>query len=141
VTPERVALGIAVCEGGEVLYQAARLLSREDPEAAPNVLDALTARETLGTTALGRGCAIPHARIDDLEHAVAAYLRTAGPVPFDAPDGRGVTDFFVLLVPHDANERHLEMLAAAAERFGDRHFVDALGRCTTPGDVVALFDR
>lgn len=141
LTPERVALDLALRTRGALLGHAARLLSPEDPRLAAEIREALTDREALGSTALGRGFAVPHARVDALAQPLAAYLATAAPVPFDAPDGRGVAACFVLLVPRDADETHLEMVAGVAERFGDPRFANALRRCSTPDAVVALFDQ
>jgi PTS system nitrogen regulatory IIA component len=140
VLPRRVALDAVAYTGHDALSIAAALLTESDPAAARAVLQALAERERLGSTALGHGCAVPHARIDALDRPAAAFVRTAAPVPFDAPDGRGVSLFLVLLVPGDADEFHLALLAAAAERFGDRRFVDGLRRAATPHDLVALFD-
>ena len=138
---QRVALDVPVTTRSAALAHAARLLDGVAGLTFQDVLDALVAREALGTTALGSGCGIPHARMDALETPVAAFVRTAAPVPFDAPDGRGVRELFVLLVPHDADETHLEMLAAAVERFADSKFRQAVRECTAPCEIVALFDR
>ena len=127
--------------GGEVLARAAALLAEGDEKLAAGIHAALMQRERLGSTALGLGCAVPHARVDALDRAMAACVRTAAPVPFDAPDGRGVSTFLVLLVPHDADETHLEMLAAAAERVADPKFRAALRDCSSAVEVVSLVDR
>ena len=79
--------------------------------ARSSVIDALTAREKLGSTGLGQGIAIPHGRIKGLKAPVGAFVRVATPVPFDAPDGRPVGLIFVLLVPEAANEHHLQLLS------------------------------
>lgn len=141
LTPERVALGVAVGSREEVLSLSARLLAGSDEVAVRQVRHRLANREALGSTALGHGCAIPHARLDTLERPNAGFLRTLSPVPFGAPDGAGVSEFFVLLVPRHADENHLAMLAAVAERFGDSSFRTALRECVTADEVVALFDR
>lgn len=138
--PRRVVLDAAVRTGHDTLSLAAALLTDSDAGATHTVLHALAERERLGSTGLGQGCAVPHARVEGLDRPAAAFVRTASPVAFDAPDGRKVTLFLVLLVPGDADESHLAMLAAIADRFADRRFRDALRRASTPHDVVALFD-
>lgn len=68
--------------------------------------DSLFARKKLGSTGLGQGIAIPHVgRIKELPEALGAFVRTRSPIPFDSPDGRGVTQIFVLLVPEQALHR------------------------------------
>lgn len=105
------------------------------------VFDSLFARERLCSTGLGQGIAIPHGRIKGLKQASAAFLRLHQPIPFDAPDGRPVNIMFVLLVPEQATEEHLQILSEVAERFSDPAFRDALIAANDPASVLALFDR
>lgn len=105
------------------------------------VFDSLFARERLGSTGLGQGIAIPHGRIKGLKQASAAFLRLQQPIPFDAPDGRPVSLMFVLLVPEQATEEHLQILSEVAGRFSDPSFRDALFAAPDAASVIALFDR
>ncbi|UCV28022.1 PTS sugar transporter subunit IIA [Ferribacterium limneticum] len=101
----------------------------------------LSRREQVGSTGLGEGFAIPHARIKDLDRIQVAYLRPRSPLPFDAPDGKPVTDVLVLLVPKQATEAHLTILAEATQMFSNRRFRESLGLCNTALDVKQLFQR
>lgn len=74
------------------------------------VLDALMARERLGSTALGNRVAVPHARIPGLEQAVGAFLKLEEGVEFDAADGQPVDLLFGLLIPQDEAESGLDLL-------------------------------
>ena len=103
------------------------------------VTDSLFARERLGSTGLGHGVAIPHGRIKGLKDAAGAFLRLAAPVPFDSPDGKPVGLMFVLLVPEQATEQHLQILSELAQRFSDRAFREALGACESTDDAHRLF--
>ncbi len=107
--------------------------------ARSTIFDSLFAREKLGSTGLGQGVAIPHGRIKGLKEAAGAFIRLATPVPFDSPDGRAVDLLFVLLVPEQATEEHLQILSELAQRFSDRAFREKLQAATTPADIVALF--
>ena len=104
------------------------------------VFDSLFAREKLGSTGLGQGIAIPHGRIKGLKHASGAFLRLVNPVPFDSPDGRPVNLLFVLLVPEQATEEHLQILSELAQRFAERSFREALQTATTADEIVNLFE-
>jgi PTS system nitrogen regulatory IIA component len=137
---ERVALDVAATSRDQVIAACAALLGGKDEAAERQVRIRLTNREALGSTAMGHGCALPHARLDTLERPIAGFIRAASPVPFGAPDGVGTSHFFVLLVPRNADERHLAMLAAVAERFADPKLRHALATCATAADVVALFE-
>jgi PTS system nitrogen regulatory IIA component len=74
-----------------------------------------------------------------LQQAVAAFARTKVAIPFDAPDGKPVSQFMTLLVPAQATERHLQLLANVAELFSDRGFREQLRKCTEPAAVSRLF--
>ena len=78
------------------------------------MFDSLFAREKLGSTGLGQGIAIPHGRIKGLKDALGAFVRPRQPIPFDAPDGKPVSLVFVLLVPEQATEKHLQILSELA---------------------------
>lgn len=96
---------------------------------AERIYDALAARERLGSTALGHGVALPHARLEDVREAAGVFVRTRHPIPFGAPDGKPVSLVLALLVPQHATEAHLHLLAAAAEAFASRSACDGLARC------------
>ncbi len=102
------------------------------------VADGLWARENLGSTGLGEGVAIPHARLKGLGQAVAAVARSRVALPFDSPDGKPVSHFFVLLVPEEATEQHLQILADAVRMLADADFRIRLGDCGTAQAVVDL---
>ena len=99
------------------------------------ITDSLFARERLGSTGLGHGVAIPHGRIKGLKEACGAFIRLATPIPFDSPDGEPVSLLFVLLVPEQATEQHLQILSELAERFSDRSCREALSQAP---DVVSI---
>lgn len=90
------------------------------------VTDSLFARERLGSTGLGHGVAIPHGRIKGLKEAVAALVRLAEPVAFDAPDGKPVNLLLFLLVPEQATQQHLEILSEVAEMLSDKTMRETL---------------
>lgn len=124
-----------------VFEQAGLLFENNVGIARSVVFDSLFAREKLGSTGLGQGIAIPHGRIKGLKQAVGAFLRLSAPVPFDSPDGRPVSMLFVLLVPEQATEEHLQILSELAQRFADRTFREALTAAPDAAAIVALFQK
>src|SRR6185295_17901340 len=98
--------------------------TRQIPRA--RVFDALFDREKLGSTGLGFGVAIPHGRIKTLKEPVCCFVRTAAPIPFEAPDGAPVNLVFAMLVPEHATEAHLELLSELAQMFSDPGLREAL---------------
>jgi PTS system nitrogen regulatory IIA component len=115
--------------------QAGLLFENHQGVARAKVFDSLFARERLGSTGLGQGVAIPHGRIKGLKDAVAAFVRVAEPVPFDAPDGQPVAVMIFLLVPEQASQQHLDLLSELAQMLSDKAFRQVLLDAPTPEDV------
>ena len=103
------------------------------------VAASLAAREKLGSTGLGQGVAIPHGRIARLPEAIGAFARLRAPIAFDAPDARPVDQVFVLLVPEQATDRHLQLLSELAQMFSQRTFRDRLATAADPAAIAELF--
>jgi PTS system nitrogen regulatory IIA component len=117
------------------LFEANHGLSRKI------VVDSLLAREKLGSTGLGQGVAIPHGRIRGLAQAQGAFVRLQSPIPFDAPDGKPVAHVFVLLVPEQATEKHLQLLSELAQMFSEARFRESLGIPADAAALRAVFDQ
>jgi len=116
-----------------ILFENTRQIARSQ------VFDSLFAREKLGSTGLGQGVAIPHGRIKGLRDAVAAFVKTQAPIPFDAPDGQAVNLIFVLLVPERATDLHLQLLGELAQMFSDKSFREQLQNSDDPATIHQLF--
>ena len=123
-----VLLGLDVSSKKRLFEQIGLLFenSRQIPRA--RVFDSLFEREKLGSTGLGYGVAIPHGRIRTLKEPVCAFVRTATPIAFEAPDGQPVNLVFALLVPEHATEAHLEILSELAQMFSDPDLRERLAR-------------
>jgi len=115
------------------------LFERSAGLSQSRVAASLAAREKLGSTGLGQGIAIPHGRIPHLPAATGAFVRLRAPIPFDAPDGKPVDQLFVLLVPEQATDQHLQLLSELAQMFSERSFRDRLGGATSPGALAHAF--
>lgn len=134
-----VTLDLDASSKKRVFEQAGLLFENNQGIARSQVFDSLFAREKLGSTGLGQGVAIPHGRIKGLKDAVGGFIRLTNPVAFDAPDGRPVSLLFVLLVPEQATELHLQLLSELAQMFADRSFRERLGQAVSAVEVHTLF--
>jgi nitrogen PTS system EIIA component len=139
IAPDDVLLEVDADSRDVLLARAAAFLAARHhlPERA--VFEGLMAREHLGSTALGHGVALPHARMATLRVPVAAFLRTRAPIAFDAPDGRPANTFLILLVPAEAAEHHLALMSCAARQFGDRDFRVRLKATQDRAGIAQLF--
>lgn len=135
----QVLVGVEATSKKRAFEEAGLLFENLHGLSRALITDSLFARERLGSTGLGHGVAIPHGRIKGLKQAAGAFMRLATPVPFDSPDGRPVDLLFVLLVPEQATEEHLQILSELAQRFSDRAFREKLQTASDPAAVLALF--
>ncbi len=102
------------------------------------ILDALGAREALGTTGMGHGVAVPHARIDGIEVVQGYFFRLETPVDFESIDGLPVDLVFGLLAPHDAGADHLKALARVSRTLRDEAMCKKLRSTEDPAALFAI---
>jgi len=86
----------------------------------------LLKRESLGSTGIGQGVAIPHGKSDCVTKLIGAFGVSRAGVDFDALDGEPVTLFFLLVAPEDSAGPHLKALARISRLLKDKHFRDGL---------------
>ncbi|UJJ30634.1 PTS IIA-like nitrogen regulatory protein PtsN [Halopseudomonas maritima] len=137
LTPERTFSGVQGGSKKRVLELIGKLVAQHtnlDPDA---IYENLIAREKLGSTGFGNGIAIPHCRIEDCHQAIGALLQLDGKIDFDALDGQPVDLIFVLLVPQEATEQHLQILKMLAGKLDKAELRDALRAAP---DAEALFN-
>jgi len=111
IPPERIIVCSTAGSKRGVITELAGLLHALDPD---QVLESIMAREQLGTTGIGYGVAIPHSRLPALAAPIIALARHPQGVDFDAIDGEPVHLVVMLLVPDDAENKHLALLATLA---------------------------
>jgi fructose-specific phosphotransferase system IIA component len=102
------------------------------------LLESLMAREALGSTAIGQGIAIPHAKSDCVEKLVAAFGLSKKGVDFDSLDGEPAYIFFLLVAPQDSAGPHLKALARISRLLKDKYFRDTLRACEDDKAVIKI---
>lgn len=96
------------------------------PKDVTKLIQILLKRESLGSTGIGQGVAIPHGKSDCVSRLVAAFGVSRTGVNFDSLDGEPVSLFFLLVAPEDSAGPHLKALARISRLLKDRHFRDSL---------------
>jgi len=134
-----VVLGFDAADQPALFRRLGTLASERYGLEAEAVTAGLTVRESQGSTGLGQGVAVPHGRIGGVPRELAIYIRPIVPIPFDAPDGRPVSDLICLLLPDWDNNAHLHLLASVAQCFCDERFRLLLRNCKDPCSVCRLF--
>ncbi len=103
------------------------------------ILDAVLNRESLGSTGIGNGIAIPHAKTDVVDHVSMVVGISRFPVDFDSPDGQKSRIFFLVLAPSKQASAHVELLASIARTCTSQVFRRMLEQARDNEEVVRLF--
>ena len=142
IAPDRIVLDLRVRDKGRLLQDLSKRLEPAcDGIAAETILAALISREALGSTGLGRGFALPHARIDGLTRFVGLFARLARPIEYEAIDGAPVDLVFLLLMPSNAGNQQVAALAAVSRRFREPETVSRLRGADPAGVRTVLLGR
>ena len=139
LTPDRVILDVRSRDKPQLIAEIARSFARLVPALKQATVEtALLTREQLGSTGLGAGFALPHARIEKLDDFLGMFVRPAKPLDFNAVDANPVRLVFVLLIPFESTASHVAALAAISRRFRDSGLAGSLAKADTPAEIFAL---
>lgn len=116
LAPAHVLLDLRAPDKRRLIEELARRAAEATGLPATAIAEALAGREALGSTGMGAGIAIPHARLPALAKPFGTFARLRSPLEFDAIDGQRVDLVFLLLLPADALGDHLDALARVARR-------------------------
>ena len=108
-------------------------------EAGTTVLRAVLKRERVGSTGVGHGIAIPHAKTSAIDTPVVAFARIAEPIPYGASDGGEVHSLFLVVSPPDANDAHIAILRWVAHIARSDYYTKILRNTTDPDSLHSLF--
>ncbi len=108
---------------------------------ACDILDALVEREGLGSTGVGRGVALPHARLKGIERMRAVVVRLERPVAFEAVDEQPVDILFALFAPENAQTEHLRSLARVSRLLRQGDVRERLRQARSPDAIYAVLSR
>jgi PTS system nitrogen regulatory IIA component len=105
------------------------------------LVESLMVRESLGSTAIGQGIAIPHTKSDCVSRLVAAFGISKKGVDFDSLDGELAYIFFLLVAPQDSAGPHLKALARISRLLKDKYFRDTLRACVDEKSIVSVISQ
>lgn len=117
---EAVKVISAASSKKRLLHEFADLAASAYDLDATSVIDALHERESLGPTGVGKGVALPHARLDGIESVMGAFILLEKPVDFNAVDRQPVDLAFALFAPRNAGVDHLKALAFVSRTLRDQ---------------------
>jgi PTS system nitrogen regulatory IIA component len=139
IAGERVGSGLEIASKKRLLEVLAELLASHTPGLSPElVFERLLERERLGSTGLGHGIALPHARMKNVDQAIGAFVQLREGVDFDAIDDRPVDLAFAMLVPEAASEVHLQLLSQLAAMFDNSELRARLREAPNQQTILSL---
>lgn len=138
IGPESLAPALRASSKKQLLHELATRAAERIGLDPREVFDALMDRERLGPTAMGRGVAIPHARLPQVERITGYFARLEKGVDFDAADDQPVDLVFLLLAPEDAGADHLRALARVSRLLRDEGRCAKLRATTDPSALYAI---
>lgn len=126
LAPDSVLTELRATSKKQALQELAKHASRLTGLHERTIFDVLLERERLGTTGVGRGIAIPHGKLADLDRLHGVFAVLEQPIDFDAVDDQPVDLIFLLLAPESAGADHLKALARISRLLRDKKFCDQL---------------
>ena len=135
-------LDLASSSKQAVLAEMAGSLAQAEPALdAEQLLEVLVQRESLQSTGIGEGVAIPHGKLPGLGRLVASFARSSNGIDFDSIDGQPTQLFFLLVVPEHSGGQHLKALARISRFFRDASFRQKLMDAAQLDDVFRAIEE
>lgn len=138
LTPDRIRVPIVAQEKAGVLRELVRFLVQVSGGREAEILAAVEERESVLSTGIGLGIAIPHAKSSSIDSLALVCGRTAQPIPFEALDGEPVRLVFLLVGPESAAGQHVKALSRIARLVRRESVRDALLAAATPEEFYRV---
>ena len=135
LTTSNVVIDVPASGKAALLSDLARRAAAELKLDSDVVANAVGKRDELGSTGIGGGVAIPHARLREIKKPYGLLARLKSPIDFDAIDAEPVDIVFLMLLPAASQLDQLNTLAAAARKLRDRGVLNRLRKATTSAEL------
>lgn len=122
-------------ELADLLAKAGEIKNKEE------LVKAILARESLGSTGIGQGIGIPHAKSPNVKNVVSAFGLSQRGVNFDALDGEPVYIFFLLVAPEESAGPHLKALARISRMLKDKYFRELLRKAKDEKEALRIIQE
>ena len=136
--PEAIRIFSSVSSKKRLLHDIAGIAEACYQTDYSQTVEALMERESLGPTGVGGGIALPHARLEQLDKVVGAFVLLENPVEFDAIDKQPVDIVFGLFAPKSAGVEHLKALALVSRTLREQSIVAKLRSNPKPSTLYTI---
>ncbi|MFB9137556.1 PTS IIA-like nitrogen regulatory protein PtsN [Vibrio sp. AK197] len=120
------------------LEMISELVAQQTGQSSTELFECMLSREKMGSTGIGNGIAIPHARMQSSQKAVAVLLQCDEAIEFGSVDNRPVDLLFALLVPDEQCKEHLKTLSSMAERLSDKQVLKQLRKAQSDQELYDI---
>ncbi len=138
LSPQNIFIDTEVTSKKKLLELIANIVADRTELSQSVIYSNLLNRERLGSTGLGRGFAVPHARVADLETTGGFFFRLVEPVNFDSPDDQPVDLVFTIVIPQEATEEHLLILSSLAKIFSQEEVCQAIRGAASRDEIERI---
>ncbi len=138
LSPQRIFLDTEITSKKKLLELIASTVAEQTETPQSCLFNSLLERERLGSTGLGHGFAVPHARLANLDNTMGCFLRLKQAVNFESPDNQPVDLVFAIIIPEEATDEHLMILSSLASVFSQSEVCDAIRQAGSTDEVAEI---
>ncbi|MEX0929099.1 MAG: PTS sugar transporter subunit IIA [Balneolales bacterium] len=136
---ENILPQLRVASKQEAIQKLIDTLTLDVGNAKETCIKAVLERESIMSTGVGKGLAIPHGKAKGLDKTYAAFAKLDPPIEYDAIDGDPVQLIFLLVGPESQNSLHIKMLSRISRLLNSASFRERLIRCKSRKEMLDAF--
>jgi len=140
LSPELIFINPDISSKKRLLEFLANTISKKFLLSQTSIYGNLLNRERLGSTGLGKGFAIPHARLSKLDTTIGCFIRLEQAVNFEAMDQQPVDLVFCIIIPEEATDEHLQILSSLAKIFSQDQIRADIRNAKSADQIVGILD-
>ena len=138
LSPQRIFLDVEISSKKKLLELIANIVADQAQLTESSLYSNLLNRERLGSTGLGHGFAVPHARVEGLDQTIGCLFRLKNSVNFEAPDNLPVDLVFTIVIPQEATEEHLLILSSLSSLFSKPEVREAVRNANDKEEITQI---
>lgn len=135
LSPQSIFIDTEITSKKKLLELIANIVADRTHLPESSIYSSLLNRERLGSTGLGHGFAVPHARLENLDQTMGFFFRLNEPVNFESPDNQPVDLVFTIIIPEEATEEHLIILSSLASIFSRAEICEAIRGASSRDEI------
>lgn len=142
LSPKAVIANLKSTDKEGVIRELVESLAKaEDIKNREDIVKVILTRESLGSTGIGQGIGIPHAKTQSVKSLVAAFGLSHKGINFDSLDGEPVYIFFLLIAPEESAGPHLKALARISRMLKDKYFRELLKKSKDEKEILRIIQE